>query len=391
MAYSQYISPATTFQQPVTQYLSSGTTLQQPMTVASAAPTYVTAPSMTSFATPTVTSFAAPASTMTRVVGQPVVSSMAYSALQTAFVQSSDSPWGGGCPWQSDKTAFKAFCKAAIENPSGKERKELYGFLAECFLDADADRDGLVKEDEFDALVERAASLPRRFGMAPSWTEIYGDVQHRRQGRHQMFVQMDAHKRGAIGLEDWVAFSIAHISEKVRTMKPNTLDFAHLAGVGGDQFVAFCELAVNNAHSEEYKSLYEHLFKVFVESDVEEAGKVHWQNFDMLIEDAAKAPRDAGLAPSTAEAYRTEAERVAARRAEFSSIDKNGTGEITFDMFLQWAVKHIDEKVRDYRAGKRYVKPNVSTYAGPVTVSGMACPITGSVGMCPVSTVVYRR
>merc|ERR1719181_249935 len=110
---------------------------------------------------------------MTRAIAQPMVSSMAYSAVQTAFVQSSQTPWGGGCPWQSDKTAFKQFTKAAIENPNGKERKELYGFLAECFLDADGDRDGLVKESEFDYLIEKAAALPRRFGMAPSWTEMY--------------------------------------------------------------------------------------------------------------------------------------------------------------------------------------------------------------------------
>jgi len=318
---------------------------------------------------------------MPQVISQPVVTTMAYSAVKTAFVESSESPWGGGCPWQSDKTAFKQFCKNAIENPNGKDRKELYGFLAECFLDSDADRDGLVSHDEFDFLVEKSAALPRRFGMAPSWVEYYGDLAHRKQARHQMFLQIDKLNRGFIGLEEWVQFAVTHITEKVRTMKTQTLDFAHLAGVGGDQFVAFCELAVNDAHSEEYKSLYEHLFKVFVESDVEEAGIVHWQNFERLIEDAAKAPRDAGLAPSTAEAYTTEAQKLAARKAEWDAIEVRGTGGITFEEFLQWALKHIAEKVRDYRAGKRYVKPA----ALGTTVVGTACPITGAVGTCPVT------
>lgn len=322
-----------------------------------------------------------------------MVTSLTCSALKSAFVeQKPETPWGGGCPWQSDKTAFKKFCKAAIENPRGKERKELYGFLAECFMDADSDRDGLVGPDELDFLVEKAASLPRRFGMAPSWTEMYGNIAHRNQARAQMFRQMDKSNRGKIGMEEWVAFSIAHITEKVRNLNMGTIDFAHLSGVGGDQFVAFCERAVSSIHSEEYKSLYEHLFKVFVESDVEEAGLVHWQNFDVLIEDAAKVPREAGLAPSTEEAYQTETQKIAARKAEWNAIETRGIGAITFEEFLQWALRHIKEKVSNYRAGKRYVKPGVVapavTYPSPVTITGGACPMTGAVGVCPVA---YNR
>jgi len=83
----------------------------------------------------------------------------------------------------------------AVNVPASKERKELYGFLAECFLDADGDRDGLIAPDEFDFLVENAAAMPRRFGLAPSWVECYGDVQHRQAARQQMFLQMDKHQR----------------------------------------------------------------------------------------------------------------------------------------------------------------------------------------------------
>merc|ERR1719373_1013669 len=123
-------------------------------------------------------------------------------------------------------------------------------------------------------------------------------------------------------------------------MKPEALDFKHLAQVDPDQFVRYCDIAVNNKHSEEYKSLYEHLFKVFVESDVEEKGTVRFENFDRLIEDAAAAPRRVGLAPMGSNA--------AYRRQEFQKMDADGSGTITFEEFLHWAMEHIKEKVDGY-------------------------------------------
>merc|ERR1711870_140164 len=111
----------------------------------------------------------------------------ASTAIAAPVALSADAPWGGGCPWSSDKTEFKKWCKAAIDYPRGKERKELYGYLAECFLDADGDRDGKVGVDEFDFLIEKAASLPRRFGLAPTWQEEYGDVARRAAARKHMF------------------------------------------------------------------------------------------------------------------------------------------------------------------------------------------------------------
>lgn len=274
---------------------------------------------------------------------------------QSAFTTTQEElPWGGGCPWQSDKTAFKTWVRAAMENPAGRERKELYGFLCECFMDSDNDRDGLISFEDFDFLIEDAAALPRRFGMAPSWPEMYGNEVQRKARRQQMFQSMDKHRRGAIGMEEWVAFAMEHIAGKVRAMDPNTVDFAHLSRVSPDAFVQYCDVATTNKHSEQYKSLYEHLFKVFVESDVEEKGKVHFENFDRLIEDAAKAPRDVGLAPQTHQAYRNEAEKQATRRREFQAMDFSHSNEITFDNFLRWAVDHIAEKVRDYKMGKRW-------------------------------------
>lgn len=354
-----------------------------PSVTYAAPPTYAAAPSYGS----------APAAPTTYVA--PASAASVFSVPQgcpMSLVGQQDAPWGGGCPWQVDKTAFKQFVKLAIEVPSSKERKELYGFLSECFLDADGDRDGLVGVDEFDFLIEKAASLPRRFGMAPSWVECYGDVAHRQQARGQMFAQMDKHQRGKIGLEEWVEFTMAHIAEKVRTMQMNQLDFAHLERAGPDQFIQYLQIAVADRHSENYKSLYEFLFKSFVESDREEKGAIHFEQFDALIEDVAKAPRTLGLAPSSAQSYPTEAAKRAARGAEFRQMDTDNSGTVTFDKFLNWCMTHIAGKVSQgpaiafaqpvqavqYAAPVQYAAtPPVAapmTYAAPVTYA--AAPVT---------------
>merc|ERR1711865_286750 len=107
-------------------------------------------------------------------------------------------------------------------------------------------------------------------------------------------------------------------------------------------------------HSEEFKSLYEFLFKVFVESDAEERGAITRAQFDVLIEDAAKAPRAVGLAPSSAQADPTEQAKYAARQAEFDAMDTDRTGTITFDKFFNWTIQHIAQKVQDAQGGVRF-------------------------------------
>merc|ERR1712238_568838 len=96
--------------------------------------------------------------------------------------------------------------------------------------------------------------------------------------------------------EEWVAFAIAHIAEKVKGINWGTLDFCHLEKSTPSTFVKFLEQALADKASEQYKSFYEFLFKTFVESDVEERGT------------------------------------------------------ITFDKFLNWALTHVAAKIREYRA-----------------------------------------
>ena len=51
--------------------------------------------------------------------------------------------------------------RAAIEKGT-EQRKELYTFLTDCFMDADADRDGFVNSEELDFLTKFPAWLSIR-------------------------------------------------------------------------------------------------------------------------------------------------------------------------------------------------------------------------------------
>jgi len=169
-----------------------------------------------------------------------------------------------------------------------------------------------------------------------------------------------------------------------------TLDFAHLEKAGPDQFIAFLQAALADKHSENFKSLYEFLFKCFVESDKEEKGAIHFEQFDGLIEDVAQAPRVLGLAPSSAQSYPTAEARKAARLEEFNAMDFDRSGTVTFDKFLGWCLQHIAQKVANPQpiaqpvmqpqivqpapiaAPVQYAAP--VSYAAPVTYA--AAPVT---------------
>lgn len=247
--------------------------------------------------------------------------------------------------WRFDKQAFMGWVKAAIEKVDSAEHLELYNFLTECFFDADADRDGFVNGSEFDFLIEKAAALPRRFGLAPGWNEQYGDVAARAKARGEMFAKMDEDKSNTIGLEEWIKYAMDHITEKVRTMPTDSIDWARLDLMGRDRFIDFCGKATSDKKSTEYKELYTFLFNSFVKADEQKKGVITLKQFDDLVEITAAVPRSLGLAPKTADMFENREERIAARRKLFDGMDADGGGTISFDEFLQYTITHIAGKV----------------------------------------------
>jgi len=251
--------------------------------------------------------------------------------------------------WQTTASAFAPWVRRAMEVPRSEERRELYAFLSDCFMDADADRDGFVNSEEFDFLCEKAAALPRRFGLAPSWRDLYSTVEARQAARRELFKKVDSSKRGTIGMDDWIQYSFKHIEEKVKTMHKETIDFNDLPKAGKDKFLAFLKAATSDKKSREYTELYMFLFNNFTLADKEAKGAVTAEQFNYLVEISADAPRVLGLAPKSSESL---TERLASRTQLFEGMDKDGGGTITFDEYLDYTMKHIAEKVRGYSGGK---------------------------------------
>merc|ERR1719444_165518 len=110
-------------------------------------------------------------------------------------------------------------------------------------------------------------------------------------------------------------------------------------------FATFCKTAVADKSSPEYQKMYYHLLRCFSDADVSMNGRIRKDDFDALVDVAAAAPRKFGFAPQASEQYVSVEERKEARANLFKSINTEGTGEISFQEFLAWAMKHIKSKV----------------------------------------------
>lgn len=112
------------------------------------------------------------------------------------------------------KDEFVAFIKKAVNTSSG-EYKELYYFLLKVFADADKDYDGQISVDEFDNMIERAAAMPRKYGLAPKSSELYKSDGERKDARKKQFGAVDMNGDGHISFDEWLAYSLKHITSKV--------------------------------------------------------------------------------------------------------------------------------------------------------------------------------
>merc|ERR1712232_1351702 len=126
-------------------------------------------------------------------------------------------------------------------------RRELYGMLAMRFGDTDVDKDGKINAAEFDGLCEDVASLPRRFGLAPSWEKEHGTVERRTASRKAMFDMLDLRQgppRGWIGLEQFVNWATDHLITKVATIDVTAdVDYYHIEQYGEHQYLSHLEEA----------------------------------------------------------------------------------------------------------------------------------------------------
>merc|ERR1719440_1008457 len=111
---------------------------------------------------------------------------------------------------------------------------------------------------------------------------------------------MDTTRQGFISFEQWLEFTYAHVCEKVRGLGEAAVSKPPIepGSMTRSEFVAFCRMAMSDKSSNEYEALYQFLLKCFVTADNDYDGKVDLEEFDMMVELAAKDVRRLGLAPT---------------------------------------------------------------------------------------------
>merc|ERR1711870_124787 len=127
-----------------------------------------------------------------------------------------------------------------------------------------------------------------------------------------------------------------------------TVDFNNLAAVGVNGFVQFLRKALSNASTEEYKELYSFLYRNFVEADADQKGTITLEQFDVLVEKSASAPRQLGLAPTSSSMFTSVEDRVASRKQLFDNMDADRSGTITFQEYLGYTLQHIADKLHEH-------------------------------------------
>jgi len=105
-------------------------------------------------------------------------------------------------------------------------------------------------------------------------------------------------------------------------------------------FDFFMVRALANTTDDCYIELYNILLRAFVTADVDFDGKVSVEEFDGMIEAAAALPRKFGYKWWSEEKCPDEATRKTVREALFKEIDSNNDGGISFDEWLEHALKH---------------------------------------------------
>mmetsp|Transcript_78606 Transcript_78606/g.244111 ORF Transcript_78606/g.244111 Transcript_78606/m.244111 type:complete len:589 (+) Transcript_78606:184-1950(+) len=268
-----------------------------------------------------------------------------------------------------NKEGFVRFIKGATSSTETQEYAELHGFLFRCFNFADGDFDGLVNVDDFNMMVERAASLPRMFGFAPTSIEMFKSPEACREERAKMFKQLGPDDNGLIGFDKWLKFTYSHICEKAKVldkMFPSLAASAdghpsasprplpRLGNFDRASFKTFLIAACKDKTSMEYKELYRWLQQSFSKVDSDQDGRIAYAEFDTLVNITAAEPRRLGFAPSIEESYKSQVDKIEGRQKMFKQMDVGNTGFIGFDAFLSFMYTHISNKVKDIEKQNNY-------------------------------------
>lgn len=273
------------------------------------------------------------------------------------------------------RAQFRDLINSALSDHSSQAFKELYDFNLGIFDVSDADNDGLVSLRGFDTLVELAAHIPRKFGYAPMSEDIFPTAAAKTKAREALFNQIRSASpsgqstAGMLTFDAWFSWVVKHVGEKA-TQRGGFWSSRSSSLMGGDaaEFLSFLVAATGSSKSPEYLDLYHHVRTVFTAVDRDYDGRINPEEFSELVELAAAAPREFGLAPKTSEMFKTPAEAKASRAKLFKEIDSKGrfgaSGFITFGKLLRWLVPHIKGKLAEVKQPGNKFNKYLTKYEG---------------------------
>jgi hypothetical protein len=110
---------------------------------------------------------------------------------------------------------YLEFIEIAVNDKTSYNRSTFYNFMLNIFVEADESCSGRVNRAQFDGLLDRAAAIPRHFGLAPP------DVD--KATRDKMFDAIELRRgdqrTGYVTFRKFYEWSIEHIAEKIRLHK----------------------------------------------------------------------------------------------------------------------------------------------------------------------------
>merc|ERR1712131_257788 len=147
--------------------------------------------------------------------------------------------------FNKSKEDFIWFVKKAVQDKKSYSYSELYHSLLKIFVDADTNRDGLVSKASFSKLIDAAASMPRAYGYAPSYSDLYKTEEEKDAARQKMFDSMDLKATGVITFEEWLNFCREHSAAKTDTIDPHPIIDQGTV----EEYKKFIETAINKSDS----------------------------------------------------------------------------------------------------------------------------------------------
>merc|ERR1711963_93157 len=98
---------------------------------------------------------------------------------------------------QGSVDEYKKFIKEAVTNSSSAEAVELYWYMLEIFTDHDADKDGIVKMDEFSAMMKECLATPLKHELPVPCCEQF----------EVLFKKYDPRNDGRLTVDEWMTLA----------------------------------------------------------------------------------------------------------------------------------------------------------------------------------------